>query len=1347
MLSTINWTNQGSGPGNDTDSFDATFGVNAAQARLIVTRAISDWEEVILNFNHSGGGNVYSLTINTGMLTGARAQGQWSTIDADKVPTSGAITLDDDAGGAGWYFDSVIADDAEFDTTLGPFSAEGSITGNDLYRTIAHEIGHAIGVDNDPALRLAQFLTNLNVDDPVANDVSDPGGLWAFNVHGGPIEATFTAADAGHLYEGPAIANRSDIPIHPNELMNSGRGTANNNRKLITDLDASMLRDAYGYTVAMPSTLNNMYVNPSFTTDVLSIEGSEGSDSVVVQRTAFPGALLVNVNGYSEVVPLSQVASIDIDTSFGGDDVHLIDNAGRSTTVEGNLGGDKLFITPQTAATLKTRTVASSAIGTVTYYGVEQVFVDGSAGNDSFTVESTGDAFISVRGNDGDDTLFITPNSQNFAAYGESISWNGGDDRDTLRFDNQTINLDTNYGVRRASVSVSAGAQSVFIQQVGFDYFFDSVVVNAGNGYDVISLLETNLRGTFSGGVGNDSFVVGGGNVGAGYSDATLIGGSGNDTLVLDDSFYAGAANWVVNDVNVQRNIPGSAQLFGYGGFEGVGIKTGVGGSTANNITTFGAIPVSLTVTGGPGRDHFFLNNFANEAGGGPSGPEQLQSLFDGGGGFNQLIVDDTARGILTYNMYPTRLEINEVLADDGSFSFAGMNAISITASDSFTTFNVYGTPATIDSGNQTTVFLRGGNDIANVFPHDSAGRLTMASNIGIIGEGGTDTLNIQDAASADPINYSFANPFGAGTQNISGLGAGGLGTATVENLNVNAGGGADVFDVNQFASGAALTLNGGFGDDTLNFGNNNLAGNITSLASFLFNGQDGVDLFNLRNAASVDSYTYAAASNTNIQASRTFPTPYFLTLDHFNVELRAIYAGSAQDILNITTHVSGDVLDFYGAGGDDAVNLPVSSDSIGRRFNFFGGDGTANRINQINNTKIEPSILHIDQTTIGAFPGDSFFGPGGSIYFESVQILQLRMGSGEDAAYVQPNAAATISINGANPTTAPGDTLNLALATAVNYIVTPTSATAGNVTSDNLQRLTYSGFETGPVVDDVAPSIVSQNYDDVVVPTMLVEFSEDVSATLSVGYLNLINDITGERIAFELMALNYDVGTNIASFTFPGYPDGVLPPGNYTATIAATLTDSFGNALVTETPFSFQVIGTASADFDGDGDADGADFLAWQRGLGILSPDGTKTDGDADNDGDVDGDDLAVWRNQFESGVAIFANAIAAAVVSAAEPTLTLGSALSAELVDLAIGEESGRYPTGQTLRNHALAGQNILSDDASRPVPHYFDGALDLHVAVQPPLSGPCRELSREVESSTLGFFEDQLDAIDLD
>jgi hypothetical protein len=60
----------------------------------------------------------------------------------------------------------------------------------------------------------------------------------------------------------------------------------------------------------------------------------------------------------------------------------------------------------------------------------------------------------------------------------------------------------------------------------------------------------------------------------------------------------------------------------------------------------------------------------------------------------------------------------------------------------------------------------------------------------------------------------------------------------------------------------------------------------------------------------------------------------------------------------------------------------------------------------------------------------------------------------------------------------------------------------------------------------------------------------------------------------------------------------------------------------------SFTASAIASADFNLDGEVDGTDFLAWQRGVGKTV--GAKlADGDADRDGDVDAQDLNIWRAQ----------------------------------------------------------------------------------------------------------------------
>jgi hypothetical protein len=68
------------------------------------------------------------------------------------------------------------------------------------------------------------------------------------------------------------------------------------------------------------------------------------------------------------------------------------------------------------------------------------------------------------------------------------------------------------------------------------------------------------------------------------------------------------------------------------------------------------------------------------------------------------------------------------------------------------------------------------------------------------------------------------------------------------------------------------------------------------------------------------------------------------------------------------------------------------------------------------------------------------------------------------------------------------------------------------------------------------------------------------------------------------------------------------------------------GNTIV-----AFTATANPSADFDEDGDVDGADFLAWQRGV-ATTVGADLAEGDADRDGGVDGADLSIWEEQFTS-------------------------------------------------------------------------------------------------------------------
>jgi hypothetical protein len=69
---------------------------------------------------------------------------------------------------------------------------------------------------------------------------------------------------------------------------------------------------------------------------------------------------------------------------------------------------------------------------------------------------------------------------------------------------------------------------------------------------------------------------------------------------------------------------------------------------------------------------------------------------------------------------------------------------------------------------------------------------------------------------------------------------------------------------------------------------------------------------------------------------------------------------------------------------------------------------------------------------------------------------------------------------------------------------------------------------------------------------------------------------------------------------------------------------DTFAYAIVGEVVVDAVTPGGGSdADFDDDGDVDGADLTEWRGAFGLTAV------GDADDDGDSDGDDLLVWQRE----------------------------------------------------------------------------------------------------------------------
>lgn len=124
------------------------------------------------------------------------------------------------------------------------------------------------------------------------------------------------------------------------------------------------------------------------------------------------------------------------------------------------------------------------------------------------------------------------------------------------------------------------------------------------------------------------------------------------------------------------------------------------------------------------------------------------------------------------------------------------------------------------------------------------------------------------------------------------------------------------------------------------------------------------------------------------------------------------------------------------------------------------------------------------------------------------------------------------------------------------------------------------------------------------------------------------------------------------ASFDLGNVFNPAFNPATNPAVDPGDLDLQFEFLIVGEEPFETGVVrynlaAGENADFNGDSDVDGSDFLTWQRGFGTGT---TLADGDANGSGSVDGTDLGIWELQYAGG------ALSASVAAVPEPaTLAL--------------------------------------------------------------------------------------------
>ena len=578
-------------------------------------------------------------------------------------------------------------------------------------------------------------------------------------------------------------------------------------------------------------------------------------------------------------------------------------------------------------------------------------------------------------------------------------------------------------------------------------------------------------------------------------SSVVFDGGGGANTFVADDRLNPDRTTWVVNPDflwNLLRyrvyltNVAGTKVMEGSG--NDIFIITNDKDLDGHEVT----FEQPLEIDGGGGNDTFTIGEEGFPATfnapvrlDGQDGDDTFNwygvnnvyfgavhpvSLI-GGAGANSLAIDDKERSASPYyyDIYANR--IKETQAGLGvwvDLQYEQMSSVSVSAGDNNDLINVWGTSINTTGG--LSILGNGGNSLVLVHPHDEQGNATILGPLDCDGAGGDDGLEVDDSGRAADGDYTITNT--GGTTSILGVGLKPITAhANVERVSLKTGSGNDTIDLESYLSNAiGLSIATGAGNDVLWLSrlNGNLFANIASFINLAFDGGAGDDTFFVSNVGNSLPGIYTrngATLNVGLSGSA-----YSLNLSPTNFEVMTIAAGLGDDQFYLESLPAGQALNLFGNWGYDTLSIGQTGHNTQtvRGAVYFDAENGGGGLVVDDSANATGTQFHIEPPTgvtrLGGAPGDTLFGPGGSLQYSNLSErdsagISIDLGSGVDTVFAAPQTV-PLFIAGGGLSSGPADQLNLALADVVNPVQHTFSFGAGSLTSDNRGDVFWQGFE-----------------------------------------------------------------------------------------------------------------------------------------------------------------------------------------------------------------------------------------------------------------------------------------------
>ena len=344
---------------------------------------------------------------------------------------------------------------------------------------------------------------------------------------------------------------------------------------------------------------------------------------------------------------------------------------------------------------------------------------------------------------------------------------------------------------------------------------------------------------------------------------------------------------------------------------------------------------------------------------------------------------------------------------------------------------------------------------------------------------------------------------------------------ASVERVGLKTGSGARHGrrrELQEHCDGVSIAT--GEGDDVLWLTriSGDLYHGITGSAQFSFDGGGGSDTFFVDNVASNDTGFYTRNGAT-LNVGR-IGSEYSLNVSPTNFESMTVAAGVGDDKFFVESLPAGQAMNFFGNWGFDTLSVGQQNGNTQAVLGpvYFDAENGGGNLAVYDTANTTGTHFHVEPASaigrIGGLPGDTLFGPGGSLHFANLSNtdaggVSISLGSGVDSVFATAQTV-PMFIAGGGLSTGPADQLNLSFTGAVNPVQHTFGFGAGSLTSDNLATLTWNGFEQH-TNDYVFPAMLSVTNTLDSGPGSLRQAILDANATPNVSGPDLIRfDIPG---------------------------------------------------------------------------------------------------------------------------------------------------------------------------------------------------------------------------------------------